>query len=101
MAILDALAGPLTADLNPWIGAARKTPSKYPTFEFTLAHIAFALAPWSGFAPFALGRLWIAPLAKTNVAFARESDTRVALLAHVPPAQCFMESLGALRIRFC
>ncbi len=30
---LDALSGPRSADLNPWIGAMVKTPTKYPTFD--------------------------------------------------------------------
>lgn len=72
-------AAPST-DLNPWIGAMLKTPTKYPTFDFTLGHVGSALAPWSAFAPFAFGRMFIAPRARTGDAFSRESETRVALL---------------------
>lgn len=77
---VDALAGPRSADLNPWIGAMLKTPTKYPTFDFTLGHIASSLAPWSAFAPFAFGRMFIAPRVRSGDAFTRESETRVALL---------------------
>lgn len=76
---IDAL-GNRSPDLNPWIGAMFKTPTKYPTFDFMIGHIGSALAPWSAFAPFAFGRMFIAPRARTNDAFARESETRVALL---------------------
>ncbi|HEY8075362.1 MAG TPA: hypothetical protein VIF62_14660, partial [Labilithrix sp.] len=51
-----------------------------PTFDFEIGHIAAALAPWSAFAPFALGRLLIAPKTATPSAFVRESDARTALL---------------------
>jgi hypothetical protein len=77
---LAALEGPRSTDLDPWIGAMLKTPSKYPTFDFMLAHIAYSLAPWSAFAPFAFGRMFIAPRTRSGDAFARESETRVALL---------------------
>ena len=77
---LGALGGPRGADLDPWIGAMLKNPTKYPTFDFTLSHIASALAPWSAFAPFAFGRMFIAPRARSGDAFVRESETRVALL---------------------
>ncbi len=77
---LDALAEPRSADLNPWIGAMVRPPTKYPTFDFTLGHIAAGLSPWSAFAPFAFGRLFVAPNARTGAAFSRESETRMALL---------------------
>jgi 4-amino-4-deoxy-L-arabinose transferase-like glycosyltransferase len=77
---VDALGGPRGADLNPWIGAMVKPPSKYPTFDFTIGHIASALAPWSAFAPFAFGRMFIAPKAASHDRFVRESELRVALL---------------------
>lgn len=68
------------ADLSPWLGAMIRPPTKYPTFDFTLGHIASGLAPWSGFAPFAFGRLFIAPKTSSHDAFVRESGTRAALL---------------------
>jgi len=77
---IDALGGPRDVDLNPWIGAMVKAPTKYPTFDFTLGHIAYALAPWSAFAPFAFGRMFIAPKAKSQDTFTRESALRSALL---------------------
>ncbi len=73
-------ADPPPVDLNPWIGAMVHPPSKYPTFDFTLGHLGHALAPWSGFAPFALGRLFIAPPGRTGAAYSRESTARVAIL---------------------
>ena len=77
---VEALAGPRETDLNPWIGATVKPPTKYPTFDFTLGHIASALAPWSAFAPFAFGRMFIAPKATSKDRFVRESELRLALL---------------------
>lgn len=77
---LGAVGGPYSTDLNPWVGAMFKTPSKYPTFDFTLGHIASSLAPWSAFAPFAFGRLFIAPKTSSVDAFVRESETRVAIV---------------------
>jgi hypothetical protein len=77
---LDALGAPRGPDLNPWIGATVKVPTKYPTFDFTIGHIASSLAPWSAFAPFAFGRMFIAPKTRSGDAFVRESETRVALL---------------------
>ncbi len=77
---LDAFSGPRAADLSPWIGAALKTSPKYPTFDFTLGHIGSALAPWSAFAPFAFGRLFIAPRVTSPSSFTRESETRLAIV---------------------
>ena len=77
---IDALGGARSPDLNPWIGAMVRPPTKYPTFDFTLGHIAEGLAPWSAFAPFAFGRMFIAPKTRSDDAFVRESETRMALL---------------------
>ncbi len=68
------------ADLSPWLGAMVKTQSKYPTFEYYIGHIAHACAPWSAFVPFALGRLFIAPVGRTGIVARRESDARVAIV---------------------
>jgi 4-amino-4-deoxy-L-arabinose transferase-like glycosyltransferase len=68
------------SDLNMWIGAAVKTPSKYPTFDFYIGHLGPALAPWSAVAPFAIGRLLAPPAGRTGHLFERESFTRMALL---------------------
>ncbi|AKV01718.1 hypothetical protein AKJ09_08381 [Labilithrix luteola] len=76
---IDAMAGP-PGDLSPWVGAMIHAPTKYPTFDFEIGHIAAALAPWSAFVPFAFGRLFIAPQGKDGVAFVRESEARTALL---------------------
>ena len=69
-------------DLNMWIGAAVKTPSKYPTFDFYIGHLGPALAPWSAVAPFAVGRLLSPPAGRASQPqlFERESFTRMALL---------------------
>jgi Dolichyl-phosphate-mannose-protein mannosyltransferase len=77
---ITALGGPRTPDLNPWIGAMIRPPTKYPTFDFTIGHIAEGLAPWSAFAPFAFGRLFMSPKTHSTDAHARESATRMALL---------------------
>lgn len=74
------LAEPTVADLSPWVGAMIHPPAKYPTFDTMVGHIGPAMAPWSAFAPFALGRLFIAPPAAEDAAFRRESHARLALL---------------------
>src|SRR5690606_21895894 len=61
-------------------GAMIRPPAKYPTFDFTVGHVASSLAPWSAFVPFAFGRMAIAPIGRTGEAFRRESEVRVALL---------------------
>ena len=67
-------------DLNMWVGAAVKTPAKYPTFDYYIGHLGPALAPWSALAPFAIGRLLAPPAGRTGSLFQRESFTRMALL---------------------
>src|SRR5262249_54024430 len=64
----------------PIAGALIKPPSKYPTFDFMIGHVAAALAPWSAFVPFAFGRLFTSPAGVRSSAFARESQMRLALL---------------------
>ena len=85
-----AIAGPDTKDLNLWVGSMFHTPSKYPTFEFTIGSIGHALAPWSAFVPFAFGRMLFVPSNRPGQEGERESMSRgavvlgaaVALLAH-------------------
>jgi hypothetical protein len=67
-------------DLNLWVGALLHTPSKYPTFDVTIASIGHALAPWSAFLPFALGRLFLAPPGRTGPLAEREGLARSAVL---------------------
>lgn len=64
----------------PIAGALMKPPSKYPTFDFMVGHLAPSLAPWSAFVPFAFGRMFATPVGVRSDAFARESQTRLALL---------------------
>ncbi len=85
-----AIAGPDTKDLSLWVGAMFHTPSKYPTFEFTIGSVGHALAPWSAFLPFAFGRMLLVPSKRPGHEGERESLARsavlmgaaVALLAH-------------------
>lgn len=67
-------------DLSPWLGVMVKSGVRYPTFDQYIAHIGHALAPWSAFAPFALGRLFLAPIGREGDALERESVTRMAVL---------------------
>jgi hypothetical protein len=76
---IDAL-GADKQNLSLWVGAMLKAPAKYPTFEYFIGHLGPALAPWSAFAPFALGRLFLAPPDRTGFVFQRESFARMALL---------------------
>ncbi len=73
-------------DLNLWIGAMVKAPAKYPTFDFTIGHLGPALAPWSAFAPLAIGRLFLPPVGRVGFVNQRESYTRMALLVGVAVA---------------
>jgi len=64
----------------PVAGALMKPPSRHPTFDFMVGHLAPALAPWSAFIPFAFGRMFTAPVGVRSDAFARESQARLVLL---------------------
>jgi 4-amino-4-deoxy-L-arabinose transferase-like glycosyltransferase len=74
------------SDLNYWIGALVKAPSKYPTFDSYIGNLGPALVPWSAFAPFAIGRLFIAPVGVRGFVQQRESLTRMALLLGISVA---------------
>lgn len=69
-------------NLSMWVGAMVKAQSKYPTFDALVGHLGHALAPWSAFLPFALGRLLLPPRAFQGTV-TRESSLRVALLVGV------------------
>jgi hypothetical protein len=77
---LGALGSPANDMSVPVVGALMKPPAKYPTFDFTIGHIAASLAPWSAFAPFAFGRMFASPVGVKSEAFERESQTRLLLL---------------------
>lgn len=77
---LRAMQAPPSPDLNPWVGAMVHPPGKYPTYDFMLGHVAVALAPWSAFAPFAIGRLFMAPVGREGEARERESQARLLVL---------------------
>jgi 4-amino-4-deoxy-L-arabinose transferase-like glycosyltransferase len=74
------------SDLNYWIGAAVKTQAKYPTADFYIGHLGPALAPWSAFAPWAIGRMFIAPVGRVGYLQQRESFTRLLLLVGISVA---------------
>lgn len=75
-----ALGEPQNDETVRIVGAMLRTQGKYPTFDMTIGHVALALAPWSAFAPFAFGRLFVSPQPARGSAHARESNARVALL---------------------
>jgi 4-amino-4-deoxy-L-arabinose transferase-like glycosyltransferase len=75
-----AIAAPETKDLNLWAGALFHAQPKYPTFDFYVAAIGHALAPWSAFLPFAYGRLLLAPPGRSGAVAERESLGRTAVL---------------------
>ncbi len=77
---IAGLGGDRGGDLNPFVGAMLKGPARYPTFDFTIGHLAAALAPWSAFVPFAFGRMALPPVGRAGSVFQRESATRAALL---------------------
>jgi hypothetical protein len=49
-------------NLDMWIGTLGRPPAKYPTFDYYVAAIGHAMAPWSAFLPFAFGRLLLTPV---------------------------------------
>jgi hypothetical protein len=73
-------------DLDLWVGTLGHPPAKYPTFDYYVAAIGHAMAPWSAFLPFAFGRLLLTPArseAHQSVADGeeqRESLARAAVL---------------------
>jgi 4-amino-4-deoxy-L-arabinose transferase-like glycosyltransferase len=69
-------------DVDLWLGATVHPPQKYVTFDYFVAAIGHALAPWSAFLPFALGRVLMVPSADSRPRglLERESQGRVALL---------------------
>jgi 4-amino-4-deoxy-L-arabinose transferase-like glycosyltransferase len=69
-----------TGELSLWLGAIPRTQPKYPTFDYFVGHIGHAVAPWSAFVPFALGRLFVTPQGQRGEAADRDSQLRVALL---------------------
>ncbi len=60
-AVYAALTQPDRLNMNAVLGGMIKPPPKFPTHDFMLGQVAHAMAPWSAFAPFALGRLFLAP----------------------------------------
>ncbi len=50
------------------------------TFDRTIRHLGHAIFPWSAFVPFAMGRLFRAPVELDQASRRRESGLRVALL---------------------
>jgi 4-amino-4-deoxy-L-arabinose transferase-like glycosyltransferase len=76
---LRALGQDKVTDLSLAAGGMIKPP-RYPTFDYYVGHIGHAAAPWSAFAPFAMGRLFLAPRGPKGAALERESFARVAIL---------------------
>ena len=72
-------------DLDLWVGTLGRPPAKYPTFDFYVAAIGHAMAPWSAFLPFALGRLLLTPV-RSDALRERESVARSAVLIGVAVA---------------
>jgi 4-amino-4-deoxy-L-arabinose transferase-like glycosyltransferase len=77
---VKVIAAPDTHDLSPWVGGMLRVQAKYPTFDFYVAEIGHALAPWSAFVPFAFGRLLLSPQGKTGPVAERESLGRLAVV---------------------
>jgi 4-amino-4-deoxy-L-arabinose transferase-like glycosyltransferase len=69
-------------DMNLWLGATAHLPAKYPTFDYYIAAIGHAQAPWSAFMPFAFGRLLLTPMLPQGAEGTRprESFSRVAII---------------------
>ena len=85
---LTALHADRAGDLDAWVGAMLRPQSRYPTFDYFIGHLGPALAPWSAFVPFAMGRLYVAPVGVRGFAYQRESEARMAIV--VGAAVCFL-----------
>jgi hypothetical protein len=68
-------------DLDLWVGTLGHPPAKYPTFDFYVAAIGHAMAPWSAFLPFALGRLLLTPSRPGTVDSVAEGEEQRESLA--------------------
>ncbi len=79
-------------DLDLWVGTLGHTPPKYPTFDFYVAAIGQAMAPWSAFLPFAFGRLLV--FARTIPGGRRRAAAR-ELRAHRLAGRCHRRVRGA------
>ena len=84
-------------------GAMLKAPAKYPTYDITIGTLGHALAPWSAFAPFALGRLLLSPVGRKGALRTRESYARTALIVGTAVAFAAHAYLGSVTdlIPFC
>ena len=67
-------------DLSLWVGAILHNQSKYPTFDYYVGSLGPALAPWSAFVPFAVGRMLMSPVGRVGVVAEREGLARTAVL---------------------
>lgn len=97
---LSALDTATPKNLSLAVGAMLKTPTKYPTYDFMIGNIGHALAPWSAFAPFALGRLFLPPRGEGGEplgadGFRRESVFRTAVLLTVTTCYAAQAYLSA------
>jgi Dolichyl-phosphate-mannose-protein mannosyltransferase len=68
-------------DLDLWVGTLGHPPAKYPTFDFYVAAIGHAMAPWSAFLPFAFGRLLLTPAGPAAAGEAAEGERQRESLA--------------------
>lgn len=69
-----------TKNLSLAVGGMIHIPTKYPTFDFVVGHLGPALAPWSAFVPFAMGRLFIPPIGRSGAMHTRISQFRAMVL---------------------
>jgi hypothetical protein len=67
-------------DLDLWAGTVFHLQPKYPTYDFYVGAIGHAMAPWSAFLPFALGRVLFAAPRESSSVEERESLGRIAVL---------------------
>jgi 4-amino-4-deoxy-L-arabinose transferase-like glycosyltransferase len=83
LAVFAAVSAMMKNDeknMSMYVGAMLRLPSKYPTFDFIAGQLGPALAPWSAFIPFAMGRLFIPPVKTSGFVHERESFFRATLL---------------------
>ena len=77
---LVSLFGDKAAASTRLLGVLVAPPAQQPTFDYVIMFLGHSLFPWSAFVPFAIGRMFRAPVQLQDDAADRERMLRVLLL---------------------
>jgi 4-amino-4-deoxy-L-arabinose transferase-like glycosyltransferase len=75
-----ALAPERVNEFSMLLGAAVEKQRQLPTHEFVVHHLGHGLLPYSALVPLAAGRMLVAPVGVSGVAFERETSLRATVL---------------------